>query len=88
MGTESYVNDDSMVYNPSTGTFSRAGDIRSGVLTVGAQNNNSIDSLLGADPNAFDSDGAVAPTTDSIGSDRTLTSEELRDIFSDNLDCR
>ena len=40
MGTESYLNDDSMVYNPSTGTYSRAGDIRSGVLTVDAQNNN------------------------------------------------
>ncbi|MDC3229597.1 hypothetical protein OAU05_00595 [bacterium] len=85
MGTESYLNDDSMVYNPSTGTYSRAGDIRSGVLTVDAQNNNYVDSLLGADPNAYDSDGAVAPTTDSIGSDRTLTSEELRDIFAANL---
>jgi hypothetical protein len=51
----------------------------------GAQINDYINSLPGADPNAYDSDGAVAPTTDSTGSDRKLTSEELRDIFSDNL---
>ena len=67
-----------------SGLFNSMSDPR-GVLTADAQTNDYIDSLLGADPNAYDSDGAVAPTTDSTGSDRKLTSEELRDIFSDNL---
>ena len=67
-----------------SGLFNSTSD-PSGVLAVDAQINDYINSLPGADPNAYDSDGAVAPTTDSTGSDRKLTSEELRDIFSDNL---
>jgi hypothetical protein len=67
-----------------SGLFNSMSDPR-GVLTADAQINDYINTLPGADPNAYDSDGAVAPTTDSTGSDRKLTSEELRDIFSDNL---
>jgi hypothetical protein len=62
------------------GLFNSTSD-PSGVLTVDAQ----INDYINRDPNAYDSDGAVAPTTDSTGSDRKLTSEEQRDIFSDNL---
>jgi hypothetical protein len=67
-----------------SGLFNSTSD-PSGVLAVDAQINDYMNSLPGADPNAYDSDGAVAPTTDSTGSDRKLTSEEQRDIFSDNL---
>jgi hypothetical protein len=62
------------------GLFNSTSD-PSGVLTVDAQ----INDYINRDPNAYDSDGAEAPTTYSTGSDRKLTSEELRDIFSDNL---
>lgn len=86
MGTKSYVNDDSMVYNPNTGTYSRAGDIRagSGVLTQQAQDEAAIAQIV-ATLEAEAEEAAAAgpslsvegPKTDFPGINRDLTSDSI-----------
>ena len=77
MGTESYVNDDSMVYNPSTGTYSRAGDIRagSGVLTQQAQDKAVVDQIIAS----VEAENAAAggPKTDFTGANYDVTSDSI-----------
>jgi hypothetical protein len=63
-----------------SGLFNSTSD-PSGVLAVDAQINDYINSLPGADPNAYDSDGAEAntggPKTDFPGINRDLTSDSI-----------
>jgi len=80
MGTESYLNDDSMVYNPNTGTYSRAGDIRagSGVLTQQEQDKAIVDEIIAS----IEAENATAantggPKTDFPGMNRDVTSDAI-----------
>ena len=84
MGTKSYVNDDSMVYNPNTGTYSRAGDIRagSGVLTQQAQDEAALAQLIATlEAEAEEAAAAKAntggPKTDFPGINRDPTSDSI-----------